>query len=89
MLMQASVYFKIKVLMTLTNITSTLHAIVSLMMFDVDFIVIKGNDRLYNTTIVGYSVIGCDVDIHHFATASVNISILWWISRHMQCLNSQ
>ena len=38
---------------------------------------------------------GYDVDIHHWlpiltsAIASVNIGFLWWISRHIQYLNSK
>ena len=55
---------------------------------------IKRKDKLYNKTILDYWAMGYNVNIHHWipiltsAIASVSHGILWWISRHIQYLNS-
>ena len=55
-------------------------------------IFIQRKDKLYDKTIIDYWGIGYNVDNHHWipiltsAITSVNISILWWISRHIKYL---
>ena len=55
----------------------------------------KKKDKPYNKIIIDYWGIRYDIGIHHWipiltsAIALVNIGILWWISHHIQYLNSQ
>ena len=52
--------------------------------------VIKRKDILYNEAIIGYWGIGYDADIHHWLLIlTLAITSVWWISRHIQYLNSQ
>ena len=57
--------------------------------------VLREKDKQYNKTIIDYWGIGYDVNISNLisiltsAIASANIPFLWWISHHIQYLNSQ